>query len=189
MKKFSTKGIIIIILFVAFIFIVNSLKNVYLYNSYHHGEYRFIKLEGGNNTLSGQWLRILDTWEGGHDERHFEVYNFNDKLKGTYSDSIYSIRVNGKMSIPYSWKALLPFKKNEYDLFSIKISADSEFIKFYPDSNTIWSDTIYAKYEIKLDSLYIDKHRREFRYNKILTPDEEFSEKIHFYKLPWFKIY
>ena len=76
MDKKRLVHIIVGVSIFSFIIII-LLKNIYLYQTYEHGNIAFIKSEGEKDKLKGKWEVTVDTWEDSVDERHVVRYNLN----------------------------------------------------------------------------------------------------------------
>jgi hypothetical protein len=157
MKTIVKKIVKIILTLILIFYVINVAKNFYLYFTYKHGDLALIKVEGQPNEIEGRWKGISDHWHGADEMRLINEFNFNSDSTGIYHEKTYSRRINGKSSEVYSWRSILPFDKNAYIETQYRVFIDSLYITLFPDSNTYWKDTVYTKYKISNDSLYIDQ--------------------------------
>ena len=184
MKTKIKKIVKIILTLILIFYVINTAKNFYLYFTYKHDSLAWIKIEGQPDEIEGRWKGIFDFWEGGHDVRHIEEYIFNSDGTGIYHTKSYQKRINGKYPEVYSWGSILPLDKRDYIEHQYRVSIDSLYILFLPDSNTYWKETIYFKYKISNDSLYVDQHGLEYhRYTTKPCWTNHYNEKIDFIKL------
>jgi hypothetical protein len=135
--------------------VINIAKNFYLYFTYKHGSQALIKVEGQPDEIEGRWKANFDSFGDGFDVRHIVDFKVNSDSTGIYYEKNYSTRVTGKNTEPYSWGAIFPFDKNDFYEYQYKVFIDSLYIMHLPDSNTRFQDTLYSKYKISNDSLYI----------------------------------
>jgi|GEM_PF-4358000 len=182
--KITLKGILRTLFIVIILFIVITLlKNIYLYNVYEHGNKVLIKIEGTPGKIEGRWKGIFDTWEHGKDERHILEYHFSPDCTGIFMYKFLFKRVDNNQSNTYSWKSLLPFDENAQRKYQAKVFIDSMFIVHVPDSNSLWRDTVYARYKIRNDSLFIDRRKQNYPYSSDPVWGLEYSGKVPLKKL------
>lgn len=178
MKK---KRVVLIISAVVLGIILSILvKNFYLYSTYEHGNVALLK------NKEGDWVGVFDTWEHGIDERHVLKYEFNSDSSGFFYYEYYPVKVNGKRSSLYSWNSLLPFSEEHLKRYKTKVVMDSCYILYLPSENSLWPDSLYSKYEVRSDSLFIDRKRRKYRYNEEPIWGLDYSWKQRFSRLFYF---
>jgi len=142
-----------------------------------------IKTEGHPGKIEGKWKGVFNTWEHGKDERHIIEYNFDSDSTGIFNYTFLYKRIDNKQSDTYSWKALLPFDKNDLREYHSKVLIDSIYIIHIPDSYSLWQDTVYAQYKINKDSLFIDRIKQDYPYTTQPVWGLEYSEKVSLKKL------
>lgn len=173
------KGRVLLVITILILCIISVIivKNIYLYYSYEHGNVALLR----NN--QDDWFGVFDTWEHGIDERHVLKYEFNSDSSGFFYYEYYPVRSNGKRSSLYSWSSLLPFGDEHLKRYKTKILIDSSYILYLPGENSFWSDSMYSKYEVKSDSLFVDRNRKKYRYNEEPIWGLDYSWKPRFSRL------
>lgn len=164
------KRIVKILLFVVLTWLcLINLRNLYLYFSYSHGQSALLK------EAEHKWRGVFETWFHGVDEKHELEISLNGSDLGTFVYKYYTKKIGASSANTYSWTALLPYEKPE--VYTCSVSLDSVFIVFYPGEQSLWSDTVYAKYRLSADSLFIDRHPQGTRYESLPDWGLEYSEK------------
>ncbi len=182
MDKKRLVHIIVGVSIFSFIIII-LLKNIYLYQTYEHGNIAFIKSEGEKDKLKGKWEVTVDTWEHSVDERHVIRYNLNSDSTGIFYYDHYLNKSNGKSAKLYSWSSILPFDSKNYQTYETDIIIDSLYITYLPSEKSFWQDTVYSKYKLVSESLYIDRNKYNNHYDDEPKWELEFSFKPKLYKL------
>lgn len=175
MKK--SRIIFVIAILILSIVLIPIAKNIYLYLTYEHGNNALLKGK------DGRWVGIFDTYEHGMDERHVLHFDFVSDTSGYIYYQSYSVKINENYSSVYSWRSLLPFSESDARKYKSKILFDSEYITFLPGTESVWKDTLYSKYRVSSDSLFIDRSRKKYRYSDEPVWGIPFSDKPSIIKL------
>jgi hypothetical protein len=184
MDKKRLIHIVVVLLFS--VIIIALLKNIYLYQSYEHGNVAFIKSKGERGKLKGIWEITIDTWEHGVDERHVMRYNFTTDSTGIFYYDYYINKSNGRSAKLFSWSSILPFDSKDYKAYISNIIVDSLYIAYLPTEESFWQDTVYAKYKLVPDSLFIDSNKYRRHYTDNPKWEFQYSHKPDFYKMFYF---
>lgn len=165
MKK-SVK--VFILLLVAWILAINA-KNFYLFLFYKHGKAHLLKISDQN------WHAEFETYQHGIDEKHEQTFIFDTNGHGIFTYNYYRKKIDKKDAKTYSWRSLLPYTNP--DTYKCQISYDSMFITFFPGQESLWKDTVFAKYKVVGDQLFVDRNIQMHRYESPPTWGFEYSEK------------
>ncbi|MBZ0181133.1 MAG: hypothetical protein K8F60_01625 [Melioribacteraceae bacterium] len=162
--KILAKYYIVIILAIIFIPIF---KNLYLYFDYYHNIKR---LNNYNRDESNAKVfeAIVDSYEGGYDVRTYFKVVFEDNDKGYIYSKSFSNKIDGAVSSPFSFHSLLPYDKDVYLEIVRRFSKHKEYLLIY-DKNSINIDTVYCKYKIDNNYLFLDKNKKYSNYYE--SPD------------------
>lgn len=149
------------------------LKNTILYFTYKHGEYSFHKISPDQN----EWMREIEIHPDLRDAKYIERYKFLSDDTGKYYSTWIGKKINGEQAKTYSFSALLPYDVDSAKYYESVILIDSMYIIYLPSEQSYNDkDTLYSKYLIRNDSLYVDGNRYNHKYSS--TPTWEIMESI-----------
>ena len=183
MKATLIKIVKITLSIIVIFYVINVAKNFYLYFTYEHGNAVYVRVEGQPDEIKGKWKVEFDSWGHGIDIRQNVDFNVNSDSTGTFYYKDYSTRITGKSSETYSWGAIFPFDKDACYEYQCKVLIDSLYIMYLTDSRGYLQDTLYSKYKISNDSLYIDSWVRHGRYTEKPSCLNSHSKKLAFFDL------
>ncbi len=156
--KILIKYVVILILL---IICLSILKNICLFFEYHHNTQHLSYRECTKADIK-VYEGIVDSYEGGYDARTYFKIAFVVNNNGYIYSKSFSKKIDGSVSNSYSFHSLLPYDKNEYLETIKKISKQDEYLLIYDDSD---SDTIYRKYKVVDEKLFLDKKTQYKKYN------------------------
>ena len=158
-------------------------KNIYLYAQYKHGTCTFSKKSGVKDSLIGEWEGVFDTWVEGIDERYSIGYKFSSDSTGIFQYSYFRNKTDGRPAETYSWRALLKYSRDDVYTYETNILFDDEYIIYLPNGHSSWTDTVYSRYNVVANSLYVDKDKSQSRYDRKPNWCFASSSKVSFFKL------
>ena len=154
-----TFKIILLILF--FLWFLPSIKNTYLYLTYHHSSNYLIKVNSTISSNTDKWEGIFDHIDHDTDTREILTIEFIDDSLGTLQKRYFGQRIFGGYAEVYSWSSLLPY--SDTDTYTETFNAHFRKNYFYytkvweaNDINEEKSETYYFVYKISNDSLYFE---------------------------------
>ena len=155
------KWVKILFIILLAIWIIPSIKNTYLYFTYHHSNNALIRIEFNENSIQRRWVGLFDYFPCGIDTRIILTITFNSDSTGVYESQIFSKRVVGSYPEPYSWTALFPYDKNESFTEKHNIILNKNYFFYTKEydvhkSTDKFIETNYFLYKISDDTLYIE---------------------------------
>ncbi len=178
MNRSVRKTLTVVLSFTLIIILLPTIKNLLLYFKYEHGNQALIKTDGKSGVLQGSWHGVFDTYQCGLDERHDLTYEFSTDSTGVLYYTFYCDRIDGNIAMVYSWNSLLPFDKVNARKYVIHLSVDETYIKYLPGEQSLYQDTVYSKYQVCFDSLFIDAAAWEYPYQDEPLWGFAFSERL-----------
>ena len=166
-----------VVTLISVLIVLRLLVNVYLYFTYEHGNIALTRADKENTTLKGRWKVVYDTFEHGYDERHHLRYDFDTDSTGIFYYDYYNKRIHGEQSETYSILAVLPYSEGSADSYKTRVRVEPGYLVHIPGEKSPWPDTVFVKYELHGDSLFVDRQRRNYRYRDAPKWGMEYSFK------------
>jgi hypothetical protein len=132
-----------------------TLKNAYLYVTYHHGKRGLERASGAPGDLFGMWVGTFDSFTCGMDERHRLRLVIETGGGGTLYHTMYADRVFGGGAIVYSWWSVLPYARQPWHHSEQPVEASAGELILYPQPEALYPDTVRMPFRIQGDSLLL----------------------------------
>ena len=175
----------IVTVFIVVFIAAPIVKNMILSLTYNFGNNSYSRISGQKYKLAGQWECIFDTYQCGIDERHHFTYSIDDDSSGTLRYDFYPNKINGYSSNVFSYLSLLPYnlKESTTNIYNIKFKQ-----QYLQISGIDLQDTMYAKYKMVDDKLFIDTIWEEKEYSRNPIWEFAYSKKLY-YTIDLFKVW
>ena len=156
------KKIIKIFAFLILIVITGIITvNLLLYFTYHFDvEYLTKTSHDGYD----EYRTVVDTYECGMESQTEIIAEIYPDSTGKMIYTIYDVKIDGNGSADYTLRSLIPYDRSIKYTDDEMFVMDKQYIKF-----KVYSDTLYRKYKIEDDKLYLDKYSRYYPYE--MGPD------------------
>ncbi len=160
--KIITKYFLIILLV---IILISICKNIILFFSYNYDIEYATKVSEKENSFSA----LINSYEAGYEMQKDIRVTFFDNNTGEFNTEIYNFKIDGEVSEELSFHSLLPYDREKKEVISYKLIWSDDYLKILESPN----DTIFTKYKIINNKLYIDKNRHYTKYES--SPEWGFS--------------
>lgn len=146
------------LLLILFVITVIVFKNMFLFFTY---KLDIVYLEKASaNNQHQKFEAKIDTYEGGFDLRKKIILEFNKDSTGTYTTEYYYYKTDGNTSSEFSFHSLLPFDKDKKTVDESPFIQEKEYLKIFGKDK----DTIFVKYKIVDEKLFLDKNAQYKKY-------------------------
>ncbi len=148
-----------LLLLILFVITVIIFKNMFLFFTYNL-DIVYLGKASGNDKLQ-KFEAKIDTYEGGFDLRKKIVLEFNKDSTGTYTTEYYYFKTDGNTSSEFSFHSLLPFDEDKKTIDVKTFFQEKEYLKIFEEKK----DTIFVKYKIEDEKLFLDKNAQYRKYH------------------------
>jgi len=153
-----TKIIKYLLLLILLVIVMIIFKNMFLFFTYNF-DVNYLENISVNNQ-SKKYDTSIDTYEGGYDLHKNIIIEFNEDSTGTYTTEYYYFKIDGNTSTSFTFHSLIPFDKEKKRIDVSPFIQEKEYLKIFEKNK----DTIFVKYKIVNEKLFLDRNAQYKKY-------------------------